>query len=80
MKTMIAMVALLMLSTSVDARTRVTVYKRTPVTERAIYQHPFAVDYVLRSLLCAFHVFSIGPQGKPGSCIDHLRYPAHHRA
>ena len=85
MKKLIAVVALLLFTSSIAAeaarkRTRVTVHpQRTPITDRMIYQHPYAVDYVLRSILCAFHVFSIGPQGKPGSCADHLRIPTQHR-
>lgn len=75
MKIFLMMLTVLVLSTTfADAarkRTRVTVHpQRTPITERAIYQHPYAVDFVLRTILCAFHVYSIGPQGKPGSCAD----------
>lgn len=82
MKMLSAMIALLMLSTvAADAarkRQRITVH---PAQERGrvLYEHPYAVDYVLRSILCAFHVFSIGPQGRPGSCADHLRLPTQHR-
>ena len=85
MKKLIAVAALLLLTSSIAAeaarkRTRVTVHpQRTPITERAIYQHPFAVDFVLRSILCSFHVFSIGPQGKPGSCAQYLPTPTPHR-
>jgi len=81
MLTVAAAVVLISFADSADAarkRQRITVYpQRAPITERAIYNHPYAVDYALRSILCAFHVFSIGPQGKPGSCVQYLRYPSY---
>lgn len=86
MKTfLLSVVAALLLISFTEAadaarkRTRITVHPRTPITERPIYQHPFAVDFVLRSVLCSFHVFSVGPQGKPGSCAQYLPQPTPHR-
>lgn len=85
MRIVIAVFVLLFAVSAADARTRqrVTVHpKRAPIADRMIYQHPYAVDYVLRSILCAFHVFSMGPDAKRsqlGSCVDHLRIPVQHR-
>jgi hypothetical protein len=76
MKTSIAVIAALILLTSAAEaarkRTRVTVHPQQYQSQRPITQHPFAVDYVLRTILCSFHLFSIGPQGRPGSCIEHM--------
>lgn len=79
MKTIIVAIALMFVATTAAEarkRTRVTVYP----TQRPIVAHPFAVDFLLRNILCAFHVFSVGPQGKPGSCADHMiTRPGQHR-
>lgn len=79
MKVLAALALVLVFTATADAATR----KRTRITvqphrfePRPVVQHPFAVQFALETLLCAFHVFSIGPQGKPGSCADRV---IHHR-
>jgi len=56
-----------------NTRDRITVH---PV-QRPIVTHPYAVDYVMSYILCGFHVFSVGPNPRPGqlgSCADRFNY------
>ena len=76
MKTVITAVALLLITNSVvDARQRqrVSVYPR----ERPIVAHPYGVELALSKMLCGFHLFSLGPNPRPGSvgsCASWFNY------
>ena len=73
MRAFIAAIALLIAASTVaDARTRVTVNKKRPIVK-----HPYAIEYVLSYIFCGFHVFSVGPQPKPGQlgeCASWFNY------
>lgn len=79
MKTIIAAIALLLVATSVaDARKRQRIVVQPQ--GRVIMEHPYGVTYVLSYILCGFHVFSVGPNPKPGqlgSCASWFNYPTH---
>jgi hypothetical protein len=75
MKILLALLMLFAVTAESQARTRerVTVH---PV-QRPIVTHPYAVDYVLSYIFCGFHVFSVGPNPRPGqlgSCADRFNY------
>ena len=76
-KTVIAVTGLLLVVTSTaDAQRRVTVYPR----ERPIVAHPYGVELALSKILCGFHLFSLGPNPRPGSvgsCANWFHYPQH---
>lgn len=86
-KLLMAAAVLIALTTQADARKRqrVTVYAHPsqPLHEqRLIRRHPIAVEYMLAYIFCGFHVFSVGPEPKPGqlgSCASYFAYPTHHR-
>jgi len=73
-------IGLLISTTAADAqrRQRVTVYPTE--RERLIYSHPYAVELALSKMLCGFHLFSLGPNPRPGSvgsCANWFHYPQH---
>ena len=77
MKILIALLMLFAVTAESQARSstrdRITV---RPV-QRPIVSHPYAVDYALSYIFCGFHVFSVGPNPRPGqlgSCADRFNY------
>lgn len=78
MKTFVVAIVLLLFTVAADARQRVTVRPQG----RAIAEHPYAVTYMLSYIFCGFHVFSVGPNPRPGQlgeCASWFNYPTHHR-
>ena len=78
MKTIIAVIAFVVLAGAADARPRITVHPKP----RPIIEHPYAVEFVLSYMLCAFHLFSLGPDVRPGdprmgSCVYRMRLLPH---
>lgn len=79
-KTVLAMMLVLAFTSVADARKRqrITVQPQG----RVIAEHPYAVTYALSYMLCAFHVFSVGPNPKPGQlgeCASWFYYPQQNR-
>lgn len=78
-KLTVTVFALLLLASSVaDARKRqrITVQPQG----RVIVEHPRGVEIVLSYILCGFHVFSVGPNPRPGqlgACASWFNYPTH---
>lgn len=61
----VSLITLMLAATAADARTRVRV---TKYVERPIAEHPYAVNFVLAAILCAFAAYSVPPGQQAGQC------------